>query len=194
MSDTRERILRAAAAILQGQDGARPSVRAVAARAGVGVGTLRHHFPTQQVLFDAVLAHVYEQSFPDDRIHDRSVPARERLVECLQNMLTGVGLHDQARAFWAEQYRLFLSPDVPADQRAGYPVLIRQALRRVESWLSVLVEEGALSPGGTERRARTLLTLVNGLAVERALPSDVPTLEHETIVLGTAVDALLAAR
>src|SRR5690606_13815979 len=76
---TRERILAAAAAIL-GEDGmaARLSVRAVAARAGVSTGSLRHHFPTQQRLRDEVMRRINDWIAPAERIRDASLPARDR--------------------------------------------------------------------------------------------------------------------
>lgn len=188
---TRARILDAAAAILQtpGED-AHPTVRAVAARAGVGIGTLRHHFPTQRVLLDAVLAHVYETAMPDDRIHDETVPARERLVDNLRRMLAPFGTGEQARASWAELSSGFIGPDAAPGARDAYPLLAAQTGRRVETWLAVLVGQGSLEPGDNAARATFLLTVVNGLALGRALPSSTSVLETEVAVLRTALDAL----
>jgi len=187
---TRDRILAAAAEILRADDGSTLSVRAIATRAGVGVGTLRHHFPTQRGLLDAAFAHVYEEALPDDRILDRSAPPRDRLRDSLRQLLNPVGVEAQAREFWAGLFDGFISPAVSSDARDAYPAMERHARMRVESWLAVLVEEGSLAPGDNTRRARFLLTVVNGLAVERALPSDVPTLQAESAVLSTALDAL----
>jgi TetR/AcrR family transcriptional regulator, cholesterol catabolism regulator len=41
----------------------------------------------------------------------------------------------------------------------------------VEYWLTVLIQEGPLAVGDTSRRAKFLLTVLNGLALDRALPS-----------------------
>jgi AcrR family transcriptional regulator len=185
---TRARILRAAMSIAQ--SGARVSVRGVAARAGVGMGTLRYHFPTQRELLDAVLASVYDEALPDERIRDATVPAAERLLECLRHLLTPVGTGDEARKTWGEIHRTFIDGEATAEARAGYVAVHRQALRRVESWLSILVEEGALARGDNTARASFLLTVVNGLAVQRALPSEEAPLETELAVLRGALDAL----
>lgn len=166
------------------------TVRAVASRAGVGVGTLRHHFPTQRTLLDSVLAHVYEAAMPDDRIHDSSIPPRERLLENLRRLLAPVGTGVEARQFWGDLYETFISPSVTDETRASYPLLSAQATQRVEAWLAVLVGEGALATGDNTARARFLLTVVNGLAVERALPADLSTLELEEAALAMALDAL----
>lgn len=188
---TRARILEAAAEIARAGAGARVSVRAVAARAGVGVGTLRYHFPTQRELLDAVLAAIYEEAMPDDRIRDTALPARERLLGCLRQLLAPVGVDERARETWAELFRTFIDPAAPEDVREGYLELERHARRRVESWLSILTEEGALAPGDTTLRARILLTTLNGLAVQRALPSQTAALDLEAAVLEDAVDRLL---
>ncbi|QEM48227.1 TetR/AcrR family transcriptional regulator [Mycolicibacterium grossiae] len=90
-SDTRGRILDAACDIAKAGDGTRVSVRAVAARAGVGLGTLRHHFPTQGELLNAVLASIYQEALPDERIRDSSAPPKDRLLECLRHILAPVG-------------------------------------------------------------------------------------------------------
>ena len=56
---SKDRILEAAVAMAGEKLGAGLSVRAVAARAGVSTGSLRHHFPTQRALQDAVLGAIY---------------------------------------------------------------------------------------------------------------------------------------
>ncbi|MFB4349548.1 TetR/AcrR family transcriptional regulator [Microbacterium sp. CR_7] len=185
---TRDRILRAAVSVAQ--SGAKVTVRAVAARAGVGMGTLRYHFRTQRELLDAVLSSLYEEALPDERIRDASVPAEDRLVECLQHLLTPVGTEHQARQVWADLYHAFIALDAAPDARAGYIELHRQAARRVESWLSILVEEGALERGDNASRALLLLAVINGLAVQRALPADRAPLETEAHVLRAAVASL----
>ena len=68
MGDTRERIVAAAKRIVVAGSGAKPSVRTVAAEAGVGASTLRYYFPTQRALLDAVLESVYAEALPDEGI------------------------------------------------------------------------------------------------------------------------------
>jgi len=71
---TRQRILIAAATMLGENPTARLSVRAVAARAGVSTGSLRHFFPTQRALIDTVVAGLYDLELPEDPMSDRSMP------------------------------------------------------------------------------------------------------------------------
>lgn len=50
----RERVLAAAEAVLA-SDGLSASMRAIAARAGVGLGTIYRNFPTQEALYQAII-------------------------------------------------------------------------------------------------------------------------------------------
>ncbi|WP_431875556.1 TetR/AcrR family transcriptional regulator [Micromonospora marina] len=190
---SRERILAAAAAMLAEDLAARLSVRAVAARAGVSTGSLRFHFPTQRALQDAVLARIHEHLFPDDSIHDRSLPARDRLVNCLRQVLAPVGVGAQAREAWGGAYRMFIAPEPTEDVRAAYLAVDRAGWHRVEYWLTVLADEGALPREDHARRVRFLLTVLQGLSIDRALPAEDSILVSETETLYMAVDCVLNA-
>ena len=190
--DTRSRIIKAATEILYGGEGEKPSVRAVAARAGIGASTLRHYFPTQQSLMSALLTAVYDESLPDDRIRDASAPARLRLIDSLWSILDPVASAAQARAVWEGVFSSFIGPSASDQARAGYVVLEREALRRIEAWLAILEAEGALRQGDNPARARFLLTVVDGLSIERALAASGSRIENERATLAFAVDAVLA--
>jgi AcrR family transcriptional regulator len=178
-----------------GEDaGARLSVRAVAARAGVSTGSLRYHFPTQRALQDAVLAGIYDVVAPGEGIHDRSVPARDRLIDCLRQVLALAGVGEQARAGWREIFKTYIEPEPTDENRAAYLAIEREAQRRVEYWLSVLSSEGALAEGDNARRARFLVTVLNGLSIARALPAEESILAVETETLHAAVDHVLGSR
>ncbi len=190
--DTREKILQAAAEMLAEDMAAKLSVRAVAARAGVSVGSLRFHFPTQRALQDSLLARIYEHLLPGDAIRDRTLPPRERLLNCLRQVLAPLGTREDARTAWGTVYRSFIEPEPTEEVRAAYLRFEREAERRVEHWLTVLEEEGAVSPGHHTRNLRFLLTVLNGLSVERALPSGESVLIAETETLNAAVDHVLS--
>ncbi|WP_017547277.1 TetR/AcrR family transcriptional regulator [Nocardiopsis prasina] len=188
--DTRGRILDAATSMMEEGDGQRLTVRAVASRAGVGMGTLRHHFPNQRALLDAVLASMYEQAMPDDRIHDTTLPARQRLTDNLGRLVATIGAGDEARARMSEMFQDYISPDAPENVRMTYAAFDEQATRRVESWLSILVGEGALEEGDNTARAHFLLSVVNGLVCWRALPLKESALTREADALTLATEAL----
>jgi hypothetical protein len=141
-----------------------------------------------------VLASLYAEVVPDDRIHDRSAPARDRLVDCLRNVLAPAGVGEQAREAWGKVFHAFIAPEPTDEVRAAYLAMDREGQRRVESWLAVLTQEGALADGDNTRRARFLMTVLNGLATERALPADDSILRSETETLYMAVDCVLNSR
>jgi AcrR family transcriptional regulator len=191
---SRDKVLRAAMAMFGEDPGTRLSVRAVAARAGVSTGSLRFHFPTQRALQDAVLAGVYDVITPGDRIHDESATARDRLIDCLRQVLALAGVGEQARTAWGEIFKTYIEPEPTDENRAAYLAIEREAQRRVEYWLTVLSNEGALAEGDNRRRARFLVTVLNGLSIARALPSGESILATETETLHAAVDHVLGSR
>lgn len=188
---SREKVLAAAAAMMAEDAAANLSVRAVAARAGVSVGSLRFHFPTQDALQDALLARIYDHFFPGDPIRDPALSARDRMVACLRQILAPTGVGVDARTAWAAVYKAFIEPEQTPDLRSAYAGIEREGLRRVTYWLTVLADEGAIQRGDYTPQARFLSTVLNGLAYERALPSSESLLQAETATLYLAVDAVL---
>ncbi|SFT32503.1 hypothetical protein SAMN04487904_10165 [Actinopolyspora lacussalsi subsp. righensis] len=100
---------------------------------------------------------------------------------------------EQAREAWITVFRTFIVPEQTDEIRAAYLGMEREGQRRVEYWLSVLVEEGALADGDNTRRARFLCTVLNGLSIERALPAEESILRSEAETLHTAVDCVLSS-
>ncbi|MGP5128325.1 TetR/AcrR family transcriptional regulator [Brachybacterium tyrofermentans] len=191
---TRERILAAAAGII-GEDGvtARLSVRAVAARAEVSTGSLRHHFPTQQVLRDEVMSRVYDWMLPDISIDDTAVPPRDRLVHCLRQVLDMSGTGSEARHSMVLLMENFVTVEQTEAMREAYLAMQRDGQRRMEGWLGTLAEEvGTLPVADIPRRARHLGTVLNGLALGRALPAEDSLAQRESEALYAAADMALA--
>ncbi|NWJ74319.1 helix-turn-helix transcriptional regulator [Pseudonocardia sp. ICBG1122] len=173
--------------------GASLTVRAVAERAGVSTGSLRYHFPTQRELLDEVAARFYELTVPGENIQDRSIPARDRLVACLRGLIAQFGVGESARTNMCRVVSEFVAPEPSDALRASYLAIERETQRRVEHWLQVLVDQDALGPGDNAARTRFLLTVINGLTLERALPRGGSPLQIENETLYSAVDALLAS-
>lgn len=187
---TRSKILIAAATMLGENPTARLSVRAVAARAQVSTGSLRHFFPTQRELIETVIAAMYDLEIPDDPINDRSLAPQERLLACLQMLLSHVGVGARAREQWGALYEAYVATAPSEDEAATYLALDRMGRHRIEQWLSALVEEGAIPAGGIEARARFLSTVTTGIMTERALPSETVRIDSENETLRLAVRAV----
>jgi AcrR family transcriptional regulator len=189
---TREKILIAAATMLGENPTARLSVRAVAARAQVSTGSLRHFFPTQRELIETVVAAMYDLEIPDDPINDRSLTAEERLIACLQLILRQIGVGESARNQWEALYEAYVATAPSEDEAATYLALDRMGRHRISQWLTTLIDEGVIPGGRVEERARFLSTVLAGLMTERALPFDAVGIEAETTTLRLAAHAVMS--
>nr|WP_314841968.1 TetR/AcrR family transcriptional regulator [uncultured Microbacterium sp.] len=187
---TRSKILIAAATMLGENPTARLSVRAVAARAQVSTGSLRHFFPTQRELVETVVAAMYDLQIPDDPINDYTLTPQERLIACLQLLLFHVGVGDRAREMWGGLYEAYVATAPSEDEAAVYLALERMGRHRIEQWLMTLVDEGAIPSGDIEARARFLATVTSGITTERALPSETVRVDAENETLRLAVHAV----
>ncbi|MFH5229597.1 TetR/AcrR family transcriptional regulator [Antrihabitans spumae] len=189
--DSRAKILIAACEMF-GENQASPlSVRSVAARAGVSMGSLRHHFPTQRALRDAVLETIYDVvTTKDQAIHDTSLPARDRLVHCLRLVLAPLD-DDKARKAWITLIESFVEPEHTDSLRTTYAAIADEGKRRVEHWLRVLDKEGVRADGDLGSQATFLNIVLNGLSLDRALPTDHSVLHSETATLYHAADSVL---
>jgi AcrR family transcriptional regulator len=189
---TRDRILIAAATMLGEDPTVRLSVRAVAARAGVSTGSLRHFFPSQRQLIDEVAAGIAGLVADGDALADTSIPAQERLLICLQRVLAATGTGEQARHVWRTTVDAYVAVAPDSESTETYLALEQAGRHRMEQWLRALTDEGALAPGDDAQRARFLSAVLDGLSVGRALPADGPRLAAEEHVLRFAVAAVFA--
>ncbi|MBX9470388.1 TetR/AcrR family transcriptional regulator [Microcella sp.] len=201
-SPTRSRILSAAAAMLADNPAATLSVRAVAERAGVSTGSLRHFFPTQRDLIDAVVAAITAIQPTEElesALHDTTRPAVDRLVDLLRGALRDTIGDDSAR----ERWRSALAASEPTrtdDQAAPTLALERLALRRIAGWVTTLHAEAAdESDAGAllfdaETGARFLGTVLTGLVTEQALPGSLARAAHHDSTLRIAATAVLTTR
>jgi AcrR family transcriptional regulator len=190
---SRDRILWAAASMLGEGPGAALSVRAVAERARVSPGSLRHHFPTQRALMDAMLPIVSELVLPRDGIDDASTPPRERLLAVLRRLLLPEG-GASLREAWLTAHERYIATEPSQAIRAEYRALQRELRRRLEEVLATLRAEGAVPPGDDERRARFLMTVVNGASVELVMPNGDEAMRDALDALDVAADAVLDGR
>ncbi|MEY2848493.1 MAG: hypothetical protein RI885_1158 [Actinomycetota bacterium] len=188
---TRDRILIAAATMLGEDPTARLSVRGVAERAGVSTGSLRHFFPTQRLLIDTVVAGLDTVEIPDDPIHDTKRAPTDRLLACLRLVLEQVGTGERARAHMRRIFEAYILSSPTGDEAVAYLALERLGRRRIERWLAVLADEGAIATGDVGSGARFLLTVLNGLLTERALPAEPLHPDVEEHTLRIAVHAVI---
>lgn len=167
--DRQAEILRAAREIAVAEGMGEISVRNVAARAGIGASTLRHYFPTQHQLLDAVTGDVFDAQLEDLRIHDSSIPPAIRLTECMQQFLPSTAAEVPQLEGWLASYTA-MGRHSSGQDSAVLATLSRQGRGRVTQWLSILDSEGVLRLRGAAQAATILLAVVNGLALELLTP------------------------
>lgn len=188
----RDRILIAAVEILTGKDmAARLSVRTVAASAGVSVGSLRHHFPTQRALRDAALKHIYDAVIHVPSITDTSITPGDRLFACLRSILDSGGHASDARSAITRIVETFVSVEQTENLREAYFSIADEGLRRIELWLAALADQGELPINTVPERTRFLGTVLNGISLQRALPAKDEEVHVEEQTLRFAIDAVL---
>lgn len=124
-------------------------------------------------------------------IEDATAPVEERLLACMQQVLSATGTGEQARDTWRRTFDTYLSAELNADAIDTYLAFSAAGLRHIEHWLDVLDKEGALPPGDNAQRAAYLNVVLDGLSVARALPTDAARLRSETDVLQHAISMLL---
>lgn len=195
-ADRREQILSAAEQVLaEGGLGA-VTVRAVAARAGIGASTMRYWFPTQEQLSAAVAQRVLATTFRDERIDDAGVPAAVRLTECTVQFLPRLdqqpAVQEQQVSAWLVLITSAAGPGANAMGRALYASGLAVSRTTVEGWLRRLADEGSLDHHDIARSALSLLTRIDGLTMGLALPGSTLDLQTAHQILRDDVDALLA--
>ncbi|WP_152364006.1 TetR/AcrR family transcriptional regulator [Microlunatus speluncae] len=160
---TRQRILQAAIELAREKGLGALSVRSAAAAAGVGPTTLRNYFPTQALLHSAVTAEFVSVSMSDRNIADSSLPAAQRLAECLEQFLPSKRDPMAALEGWMEYYRLSFGPDAAHGVRDVLVNGRRSSANAIERWLLLLREEGHSLPAVVTEQATMLLALIDGL-------------------------------
>lgn len=170
ISDQRERILSSAAWVMGevGMDGV--TVRAVAAAAGVGMGTLRHYFPTQRELHVAVVQSAMTDTLLDFDIGDTGQPAGDRLVRCVLQFLPEDTAGQQSLDVWFGLYRYGLEPGGSGGARSFLEVAARSSYARITGWLEQLAGEGAIEPHRVKESVLLLSALVSGACLEILTP------------------------
>lgn len=191
MTERRDAIIAAARELVTEAGMGSLSVRAVAARAGIGASTLRHYFPTQQDLYDAVLGASFEEHLADLRIGQEGVSPVLRLTECLWQFLPERDAGDRLLEQWLAQYLTVLSPDASGDNRRAWEALVKHGRQRVIDWLQIFADEGLLRDDDPERPARLLIAVVDGLALDLITPGYPLTHDQADEVITDAVRSIL---
>lgn len=164
--DRRAQILQTAVqmAVERGLDAV--TVRGVARRVGIGASTLRHYFPAQDRLHEAVAQELFDTQIDDVRIAESSVDPAERLTECVRQFLPDDDAAVPALETWLTAQVGSLSRARTERPDGVLSAVHERARERVGRWLDVLGAEGALRDLERDRAMTLLFALVDGLCLQ----------------------------
>lgn len=203
MATTRERILEAACGIARRSGLRAVTVRAVATTTGVGMGTLRHHFPSQGGLHVAVLERMLGEDIDESRLQEPSLTPAERLTACLQQFLPEEPWRQQ---MWFDMHRAGTGPEASGATREHLAGVTRRRRTLVEAWLTRLVDDGArlrarertsrfrpaADPLDVTEAALMLTSVVSGLCLDVLTEGSGVTVDQARSLLARVVEDLIS--
>lgn len=184
------------AAAIRLAEGAEPgqanlSVRAVAQEAGVGASTLRHYFPTQSDLHEAVARKSIDTVINDFSIADSTITPVDRLYECCAQFLPTHEHRDIQLEVWFSMHLRALGPESRAVSRRllehGH-VVTYDSMHR---WLDRLADEKHIAPDEVAPIAKALFTTVDGIALHSIITPETMTVDVAHAQLRWMIEKLL---
>lgn len=159
------------------------SVRAVAAEAGVGASTLRHYFPTQSELHEAVALRSIDTVISDFSITDSSIDPGQRLFQCCAQFLPTHERRELQLELWFSMHLHALGPEKAAVSRRLLEHGHRVTCDCLHRWLNTLAAEGRLDPSETAPAATALFTTIDGIALHSIITPETMTVDaaHEQL-------------
>lgn len=188
--ERRERILSAAAGLLAESGMERLSVRAVADAAEIGMGTLRHYFPNQKSLHQALIAKLVDNETEDFEIRDHRLSAADRLERCVMQFVPTSEESAHLLDVWFGMYRVGLDPAGAPFAREFLETSTVRSRERIRAWLDILAKEGHLDPSEIRAGALELSSLIAGVCLEMVTPGSEMTLDDATDIVRRAARAI----
>lgn len=189
--DRRERIVVAARSLVAKDGLGALTVRKVAKEAGIGASTLRYYFPSQDALYAAVIGEEFDRTLSDGRIHDSSLDASDRLLECLQQFLPKSPQDLRLISHWAAGLVSANPHTEPELTKRILDLVAERAHDRVAHWLELLHAEGCLHEEQPSTTVTLLCALVNGLSMD--LASNTPSVgwDEASFILRNVIDKFI---
>lgn len=188
--ERRNRILLAAAELLTDSGMERLSVRSVAEAAGIGMGTLRHYFPNQRSLHQALTLKLIDNRIEDFDIFDPQSPAADRLEHCVLQFVPTSGASTSLLDVWSGMYRFGLDSEGAPFYREFLTTSTVRSRQRIREWLEVLASEGSVLLSDVRIRALELSALIAGVCLEMVTPASEMTVEDATSIVRRAARAI----
>lgn len=189
----RESILDAAVSIADSEGLDAVTVRATAGRAGVGIGTLRHYFPSQKDLFDAIVVRRVDTVIDDSIVLDTDAPLEDRVKSMIEQFLPSE-LDDAASlSRWFSVYASALGPNHDTGNQRLLAAAAARSHEHMRRWLGHFASEGFLDPKAIDDTANIIIALVVGITLESLTPGTPTTVcGGRTLVANYVVNVLEA--
>lgn len=168
------------------------SVRAVAKEAGIGASTLRHYFPTQSDLHEAIARGSMDVAVKDFSITDSSLDPAERLFECCAQFLPTHEHREMQLELWLTMHISALGPERRAVTRRLLEYGHDFTYQCLHRWLGVLAEEGHIDPAEAAPSSIALFTMLDGLALHSIVTPERVTVDGALDQLRWLIAKLLA--
>lgn len=141
------------------------SVRAVAKEAGIGASTLRHYFPTQTDLHEAIARGSLRTSIKNFSITDATLDPAGRLFTCCAQFLPTHEHRDMQLELWFAMHLSALGPERREVSRRLLEYGHDLTYECLDHWLGILAKEGHISPAEVAPSSTTLFTMLDGIAL-----------------------------
>ncbi len=189
----RQRIIDAAVALVSDAGLGAVTVRGVASSAGIGMGTLRHYFPTQADLHVAVVEHVMDDAIDDVDIFEVALDPAERLAGCVLQFLPDTMTEGQLLDVWFGMYRHGLGPGASGMAASFLEVTARRSRNRIAAWLRQLADEGVIESDRVDESALMISALISGLCLEIITPGAAMTVRSARGIADATARGLIAS-
>ncbi|WP_166821508.1 TetR/AcrR family transcriptional regulator [Brevibacterium limosum] len=191
----RDEIIAAAIRLAEGsQPGqANLSVRAVAKEAGVGPSTLRHYFPSQSDLHEAVALKSIDTVINDFSIADTALDPADRLYECCAQFLPTHEHRDVQLETWFSMHLHALGAEKRAVSRRLLEHGHQVTYDSLHRWLNLLAEEGHVDPAEVAPIAKALFTSIDGIALHSIISPGTMTVDAAHEQVRWTIDKLLSS-
>lgn len=154
------------------------------------MGTLRHYFPNQKSLHEALILRLVDDETQDFEIHDSALPAADRLERCVLQFVPTSGEKAHLLDVWFGKYRVGLDPTGAPFARAFLETSTLRSRERIGQWLAVLAAEGHLEQSDVRPRTLELSALIAGVCLEMITPGSPMSLEDATGIVRRAARAI----
>lgn len=166
------------------------TVRATAHEAGVGIGTLRHYFPTQRALFDAIVERRVDAAIDDSTVLDSSATIDARVAAMVGQFLPAELDQPGALGLWFASYSAAVGPAPSVASQQLLTAAARRSHQHMRRWLQHFADEGILAQAAVDDAAATAIGLTVGLTLEALTPGSPMTISHGRTLLAQHLSSL----